>query len=246
MQHFVIIAMPRSGSTRLCDILSRHPNVACHLEIFHPDEVQAHLPRDAGLDIMDPVKRDENRKLFLDKFLAYNEQTLKAGKQRNGFKVMLDRNQLSAVTEIVAPDPRLKKIMLYRDNLLAGYASVEMAMATGLWHRTTGADAPKEPDRKIDFDWDRFFSFAGEQALTRQAVEEAMHRSHQPFLPLSYEETLTRRGMERVWNFLNVPPTDDEGVYKRTYERKLIDLFRNPERVAVAVRALGRPEWLEE
>lgn len=244
MQHFAIIAMPRSGSTRLCDILGRHPAIACHLEIFHPDEVQAHLPRDAGYEVMDKAKRDASPKLFLDKFLAFNEAYFK-GRQLHGFKAMLDRNQLSAVTEIVAPDPRLRKIVLHRDNLLAVYASVEMAMSTGLWHRTAGVEAPKEPDRKIDFDWDRFFAIAGEQVLTRRAVEVAMHRSHQPFLPISYEETLTKRGMERVWSFLNVPPAEDEGIYQRTYERPLIELFRNPERATVAVRALGRPEWLE-
>ena len=73
MQHFAIIAMPRSGSTRLCDILGRHPAVACHLEIFHPSEVQAHLPADTGLEVMDVAKRDANPKLFLDKFLAFND-----------------------------------------------------------------------------------------------------------------------------------------------------------------------------
>ena len=140
MQHFVIIAMPRSGSTRLCDILGRHPAIACHLEIFHPNEVQAHLPRDAGFEIMDPAKRDADPKLFLDKFLAFNEDWFKE-RQRHGFKVMLDRNQLKAVTEVITPDPRLKKIVLYRENLLASYASDAMALATGLWHRTNGADA---------------------------------------------------------------------------------------------------------
>lgn len=244
MQHFAIIAMPRSGSTRLCDILGRHPTIACHLEIFHPDEVQAHFPRDAGYEIMDRAKRDADPKLFLDKFLAFNEGWFKKH-QRHGFKVMLDRNQLKAVTEIVAPDPRLKKIVLYRDNLLACYASVELALGTGRWHRTEGSAAPAEPERKIAFDWDRFFAFAGEQMMTRAALEAAMRLGHQPFLPVSYEETLTRRGMERVWNFLEVPPIEEEGIYRRTYERPLDDLFVDPERVRVAVRALGRPEWLE-
>lgn len=245
MQHFVIIAMPRSGSTRLCDILGRHPAVACHLEIFHPQEVQAHFPRDLGLEIMDPITRDANPKLFLDKFLVFNEDWFK-GRQRHGFKVMLDRNQLKSLTEVIAVDPRLRKIVLYRDNLLASYASVEMALSTGFWHRTDGGTSTgPEPARKIAFDWDRFFAFAGEQMMTRAAVEEAMHRGHQPFLPIAYEETLTARGMERVWAFLNLPPIADEGVYRRTHARRLLDYFSNPEQVSLAARSLGRPEWLE-
>ena len=244
MQHFAIVATPRSGSTRLSDILGRHPAVACHLEIFHPDEVQAHLPRDAGYDIMDPAKRDANPKLFLDKFLAFNESWFK-GRQRHGFKVMLDRNQLKTVMEVVAGDPRLKKIVLYRDNLLACYASVELALATGHWHSMEGTEAPREPARKIEFEWDRFFAFAGEQSLTRAALEAALRLGHQPFLPVAYEETLTKRGMERVWDFLDVPPIEEEGIYRRTYERPLIDLFSDPERARHAVRSIGRADWLE-
>ena len=244
MQHFVIIAMPRSGSTRLCDILGRHPAVACHLEIFHPSEVQAHLPRDLGLEIMDAAKRDADRKLFLDKFLAFNEDWFKA-RQRHGFKVMLDRNQLPAVSEVIVPDTRLRKIVLARDNLIACYVSVEIALVTGRWHRTEGGEARAEPERKIAFDWDRFFAFAGEQILARTAVEAAMHRSHQPYLPITYEETLTKRGMERVWNFLNLPPILDEGIYRRTYERRLLDYFSDPEAVIRVAKSLGRSDWLE-
>jgi hypothetical protein len=97
--------------------------------------VQAHLPTDTGLEIMDVAKRDADPQLFLDKFLAFNETWFK-GRQRHGFKVMLDRNQLPVLAEVIAPDPRLTKIVLVRDNLLARYVSVELAMATGRWHRT--------------------------------------------------------------------------------------------------------------
>ena len=34
MTKFVIIAAPRSGSTHLVNVLCRHPEVACHGEVF--------------------------------------------------------------------------------------------------------------------------------------------------------------------------------------------------------------------
>lgn len=243
MQHFAIIAAPRSGSTRLCDILGRHPSVACHLEIFHPDEVQAHFPRDLGLEIMNCALRDADPKAFLDKFLAHNEKWFH-NRQRHGFKVMLNRNQLLMMLGVVCPDPRLAKIMLYRENLLAGYASVELATATGIWHRS-GAEGDGTPAPKIAFDWDRFYSFAGEQIMARAAAEDAMRRSHQLFLPLQYEETLTERGMARVWDFLNLPPGRDEGIYRKTNTRPLLDCFSEPDIVIRAARSVGRPDWLE-
>ena len=246
MQHFAIIAMPRSGSTRLCDVLARHPAVACHLEIFHPAEVQAHLPRDLGLDVMDCAFRDANPKLFLDKFLAFNE-TWYPGRQRHGFKVMLDRNQLKAVVELICPDPRFKKIVLYRENLLACYLSVELALATGLWHRVDGADTTAaQEEHKIDFDWDGFFALAGEQLLTRAAVEQVMHQGHQRFLPIAYEETLTQRGMDRIWDFLDIPAIADEGIYRKSNARRLLDCFKDPKAVTLAAKSIGRPDWLEE
>jgi hypothetical protein len=243
MQHFAIIAAPRSGSTRLCDILGRHPSVACHNEIFHPDEVQAHFPRDLNLEIMNCAFRDADPKAFLDKFLAFNEQWFR-GRQRHGFKVMLDRNQLLMMCEVVCPDPRLAKILLYRENLLAGYASVALAMATGVWHRTR-PESESAPGPKIEFDWDRFYSFAGEQIMARAAAEDAMRRSHQLFLPLTYEETLTKRGMSRVWDFLNLPAGDDEGNYRKTNTRRLLDCFSNPDVVVRAARSVRRPDWLD-
>jgi hypothetical protein len=72
-----------------------------------------------------------------------------------------------------------------------------------------------------------------------------MRRSHQLFLPLQYEETLTERGMARVWDFLNLPPGRDEGIYRKTNTRPLLDCFSEPDIVIRAARSVGRPDWLE-
>ncbi|HEY7609754.1 MAG TPA: hypothetical protein VIF14_11030 [Alphaproteobacteria bacterium] len=98
---------------------------------------------------------------------------------------------------------------------------------------------------KIAFDWDRFYAFAGEQIMARAAAEDAMRRSHQLFLPLTYEETLTKRGMARVWDFLNLPAIDDKGTYRKTNTRPLLDCFADPELVIRAARSIGRADWLE-
>jgi LPS sulfotransferase NodH len=243
MQHFAILAMPRSGSTRLCDIVGRHPAAACHQEIFHHDEVQAYLPR--HLEIMDRARRDADPGRFLDKFLAFNEVHFR-GRQCHGFKVLFHQKQAKALVEIVGPDRRLKKIILNRNNVLACFASLRMAVATGEWQRTgTGGDAAAR-DQKIPFEREKFNAFVGEQTLMRAAVERAAQQSGRPLLSISYDETLTQAGLGRVWDFLELAPIADEGIFRKVRTRPLLDCFSNPDAVVEAARSVGRPDWLEE
>lgn len=130
MQHFVVIAMGRSGSSRLCDFLGRHPSVACHQEIFSPHEVQAHLPKDLGLKLLDREFRDSDPKAFLDEFLRFNETWFK-DRQWHGFKTILGPRQMRA-TLLCCADRRLRKILLHRDNLLAGYVSHRLGVEAGI------------------------------------------------------------------------------------------------------------------
>jgi hypothetical protein len=150
-----------------------------------------------------------------------------------------------AATEIVVPHPRLKKILLDRENFLACYASLRLAAATGVWHRTAANAQSPVPATKVPFEADRFHAFAGLHLMARAAIVEALRKSGQPFLEITYEETLTPRGMDRVWGFLGLPASADTGSYLKTNERPLLDHFDNPEAVIAAARDLGRLDWLE-
>jgi hypothetical protein len=241
MQHFAVIATGRSGSSRLCDILGRHPAIACHQEIFFPQEVQAHFPKTLGLKILDTAVRDADHNAFLTEIMSFGEGWFK-DRQWHGFKSMISSTQLSP-SLMICRDKRLRKIVLYRDNLLATYASDRLGVETGVWQRFAGQE--REPVLyKLEFDRRGFHSYCGQRLVMRSACERAMHESGQEFLKIEYTETLTAEGMSRIWRYLDVPECADRGVFRQNNTRPLLDCFTNPEEAVKAVEALGRSDWL--
>jgi hypothetical protein len=242
MQHFAVVAMPRSGSTRLCEILGRHPAIACQQEIFHPHEVQAFLPRDRGLEVMDRDRRDADPASFLDRFLDFAQEWF-AGRTWHGFKVLLNDRQVGAATQIVCPSARLSKIVLRRDNLFACYTSLRLAIETGVWQRS-GDALPANRQHHLVLDRARFLAFAGQELAAHAAILESMRRNAHRFLELEYRETLTPAGLEPVWRFLGLPPIDAPGLLNKVNTRPLLECYADPDEVRQTMRDLGRTEWL--
>lgn len=60
-RHFIILSLPRSGSTYLVDYLDAAPSVKCLSEVFNPEVVllRHHRPSDAALT--DRIVRDSDR-----------------------------------------------------------------------------------------------------------------------------------------------------------------------------------------
>lgn len=242
MQHFAVVAMSRSGSTRLCEILDTHPAVICHHELFHQHEVQAYLPRDRGLKLMDRERRDADPAAFLRRFLDFAQSRFR-DTARHGFKVLLNGEQGRVALEVVCPMERLGKIVLRRDNLLAWYTSRQLAAETGVWQR--GRDAPPDDrDHKIAFDPQQFFAAAGQRIVMLRAVVARLRQSGQRFLELEYGETLAPAGLEKVWQFLGVAPIRAESPTSKLNTRALLDCYLNPDEVRSAMLAVGRPDWL--
>lgn len=243
MQHFAVVAMPRSGSTRLCEILGKHPAVACHQEIFHPHEVQAYLPRDRGLEVMDRGRRDADPAVFLERFLDFAEEWF-AGRAWHGFKVLLNDKQVAAATQVVCPNKRLSKIVLRRDNLFACYTSLRLAIETKVWQRTGNA-MPENGRHRLVFDRARFLAFAGQQLAAHGAIMDRMRQDGHRVLELEYRETLAPGGLDQVWRFLGVPPAAASGSQQKVNLRALLECYADPGEARQAMHDLGRTAWLD-
>jgi hypothetical protein len=242
MQHFAVMAMPRSGSTRLCNILGQHPAIACHQEIFHPDEVQAFFTRDRPLEIMDRARRDADPKAFLDRFIDLAETWFK-GRAHHGFKVVFNNRQTRAATQVVGTDPRFNKIVLRRDNLLACYTSLRLAIETGVWQRVEG-EAAANREHMLLFEPIPFRAFAGRSLMARAAIMDTIRRGGQRYIELEYAETLTAEGLERAWGFFGVPAIAERGAIRKTNTRPLLECYCNPDAVRAEMEEIGRIEWL--
>lgn len=243
MQHFAVVAMPRSGSTRLCEILGQHPAIACHQEIFHQHEVQAYFPRDRGLAVMDRDRRDADPAAFLERFLDFAEQWF-ADRAWHGFKVLLNDRQVGAATQIVCPNRRLDKIVLRRDNLFAGYTSLRLAIETKVWQRT-GAAMPENGRHRLVFDRARFLAFAGLQLTSHGAIMQQLRRDGHRILELEYRETLAPGGLDPVWRFLGARPLAAVGSHGKVNLRPPLECYADPDEARQTLYELGRADWLD-
>lgn len=162
MNKFVIMTIPRTGSTMLCSALDHHPEINCGMEIFNPyvsptqscfqwrKEVFQRL---YGMDQKDMkietpclrYKIDEKRHNLLpflsEVFVAYN-----------GFKLIyghLDND--SYVLKEIAKRQDLCVVYLERD-WLESCLSFKLAKNSGVWHRKSNSIVIKDEPFVFPFD----------------------------------------------------------------------------------------------
>lgn len=121
-QQFVIVSLPRTGSTYLVDYLNAIDGVRCLSEIFHPEEIMLRHHRTSDPLLMDIATRDANQ-------LAYLERLEKEIGDRGwfGFK-HFPRHGMKLLQHMCA-SRRWRKIFLWRDNILEQYLSFLIASA---------------------------------------------------------------------------------------------------------------------
>src|SRR5580704_16984935 len=131
---FVVLSMPRTGSSMLTERLSTHSAVRCFPAIFSAAGWYDGRPTGKGglmswiRDNMDPEWEDHVRRTTLPGKLLQEILTKNTDKSAIGFK-----HHLSApreITDFVLGLQR-RKILLTRRNYLAAYSSQKIAELTG-------------------------------------------------------------------------------------------------------------------
>ncbi|MEY4769085.1 MAG: hypothetical protein RL637_1724, partial [Pseudomonadota bacterium] len=136
MQMFIIIGMPRSGSTFLQTTIAQHPGVKVYTELFHPLTVERQTSH---------VICENNERVFFDSdkddaidFLSkhvWNDINHQYGAV--GFKLFAERVQCIGTDKLFLKlkqnFPNLKFIHIERSNFLDCWISREIAIRTGQW-----------------------------------------------------------------------------------------------------------------
>jgi LPS sulfotransferase NodH len=130
-QRFVVLSLPRTGSTYLVDYLDAVPGIKCLSEVFNPEAVllRHHQPADPALT--DRAIRDRDPLAFLHRL----EQDVGAC---DWFGVKLFPSHNNKLLHYFCSNRQWKKIFLWRDNLLEQYISFLLASAQygrGSWER---------------------------------------------------------------------------------------------------------------
>ncbi len=240
---FVIIASPRTGTNHFIQLLTSHPDITCHYEVFHPDSV--YLFEGARADLLN--KRNRNPLAFLRKLFDA------CPTRACGFKIFMEHDD--SVLEAILRDRVIKKIILYRSNPLAVYSSDKIAEAERRY--LIAEDAPERIDAgakdaprtraKAIFDREDFELYLDiYQSHYRHAVE-VLNETNQDYMFLTYEDYVNESLFRRVFPFLGLSQPKELWTYlKKMNSGYILSRFVNPDDVRSYLLKIGKPNWAYE
>jgi hypothetical protein len=238
---FVVVAMRRTASSYLVQLLGNHPEIHCCGEIFIPESVNIRWPEARGgrravraLEDKLKTQRGSDPQAFLARLFTLDFQ-----KTVVGFKMF--RSHHPAMFERIMADRGILKIVHYRANVLARYASHLAARMTGDF----GRYASKPP---VVFDPAEFRAYHNEQAAFYDAVLRGLSVSGQSYRLSRFDETNNDAARLRLFQFLGTspatPPLPEQPSVSRVTDT--LSRFSNPKEARAFLRAHGLMHWARE
>jgi hypothetical protein len=239
---FVILALPRTGSTHLTTLLHRQDGIVCHGEIFNPrrESFLGRWPKSKQtpelIAELTRLRRDEPER-FLEHLFAEDD-----GGCAVGFKIFRGHNR--RVLEIVLAAPTVNKIVLFRRNVLASYSSSLIAKLTG--QHAVREHVPTQT--VVTFDgaeftqyWQRYMAFYG-------SIIDRLNATRQRFFLMHYDEINDPSLFSALLCFIGVePPTARRsGRIVKQNSPEILKRFSNPEAAAAFLTDRNLMGWAYE
>lgn len=238
MKRFVILGLPRSGSTYLMTLLDAHRDVTCAGEQFNPYKVIG-----VGSDMDDShaafLGRDKDPVGHMHSFF---DRTGSTGVACGGFKYMIGHNL--KILEELARDPDLTIIYVWRENRLAQVSSLIKAASSKAWAQTK---IDEHVTRKINVTPRQVSHRWHEYATFDYLVSMWLERLENPKVTYEYREMFQPGFEEKLCAFLGVP-------HRRGMKSKLVkqgsntieERFTNPGPIRYYFNQIGLGRWLED
>lgn len=193
--YFAIVHTPRSGSNYLAELLDSADGITCHTEIFSPHST--YLSRQSDVAYIDRQTRDQDLFGFLQRLVRHA-----SGASAFGFKIgMYD---LRWMLVYVLSARRVKKVVVYRRNLLAAFVSLKEAERSGAWIQWSHEAERRDENAKLTLSLREFYIYAAKIKLFYAAVKVIEWATLQTFKWMSYEEMRTRSPGIDVGEFLGL------------------------------------------
>ena len=241
---FVIIGSPRTGSSYLTQRLRRQTDILCHGEVFHQRHVWVYWPK---RDLTDAVRAE------LDELRRTNPEALLArvfatdyGRACVGFKIF--GGQCDDVLSSIIADPSIRKVVLFRRNVLANYSSALAAGRSGSWSTT---EMPSDGSRpKVQFRAGRFIRFHNEYIAFYRRVIAELNEKREPFQLINYEDIGDPFMFECLINFIGGDPALGQKTLKNQLKKQnttdIMSRFSNPDEVAAFLTVRRLLHWAHE
>lgn len=235
---FVILGLPRSGTTYLMTLLNAHPRIHCSGEQFNPYAIVGIHDRVETLDQI--VARDRAPLAFMNRFFARHDAT--GDYDRVGFKFMIGHN--ARLLRALATRPHLRLIYVHRENRLAQASSLVKALESQIWAQSHPDDHVSRKieagPRRISQIWHEYETY---DTLFAPWFKALPHRK----TVVEYRQMFKPDFNRRICRFLGVPedPKMQSPLVKQS-SNTVLDRFENPEKIEKYFTQLGLERWLED
>jgi len=239
---FAIVASPRTGSSHLTNLLNSRADVLCNGEILHPKKVFVNWRKKHRT----PEKLAELFQLRGTSPVEFLERIFEMNYDRPnvGFKIL--RGQQKHVFDRIIEDHAIRKIILFRRNVLANYSSRLIAGETGQYALNSRKASQQSGERlTVPFDADEFIFFRRKYESYYAAVMDALLESGQNFHMINYEEINNPHFFKPVLGYIGADLSGDasEGKHIKQNPSNIVSRFSNPEVVEAFLREHALPHW---
>lgn len=216
---FVILSYPRTGSTFFVKTLDGCSGITCHSEIFHnrldvlprafhsqhPTEV-ARQRKFAGLPLGHRSEEEVIDYLFRLKqrnFQKYLDIIFSERVDVVGFKIFYGQHNQALAYLIDRKE--YKKIILWRENTLKSYVSLQKALRTDVWDKP---EPGLSNDSQIEINYEDFRSYHAAVLYRISEYQKRLKATDQNFLIYSYEQFVSRFPADELASFLELEELD--------------------------------------
>jgi LPS sulfotransferase NodH len=224
---FLLIAAPRTGSNLLVSMLNSHPDILCHFELFHWQEVYSAGGGQGDLSLL--WERNRHPVAFLEK--TYSNSY---GKKAVGFKLF--PNQNPSILNYLIHQSGVKKIILKRSNYLYTYTSHLMAKKSKTY--TYRPDVLKTP---VYVNPKRLIAYIKKNEAFFRKVKNKIQETNQDFFEIEYQQVKDPAWNSNLMKYIGV---DSSFILKAATQKQ------NPESLADRIinfsevcRALSKTEY---
>jgi hypothetical protein len=172
---------------------------------------------------------------FVHRLLAMD-----AGRPHVGFKIFLRHNNIGDVLG----DTTLKKLVLFRANVLAHYASGLEAEASGAW---TAKQMQQLSRPLVHFEGKKFITHHNRYLNAYLEAFESLQATNQAYWVIRHDELNATPCISRMLSFLGASPSVAQA---RTYDVRaptdVVSRFSNPEDVMDFLRSTNTTAWMYE
>ncbi|MGB5863426.1 MAG: sulfotransferase [Sulfitobacter sp.] len=237
MKRFVILGLPRSGTTYLMSLLDAHRDITCAGEQFNPYAV-------IGVDEQDDtpaaiLARDSDP---VGHMIAFFERTAQSGAACGGFKYMIGHNL--QILKALEADPDLYIIYVWRENRLAQVSSLIKAAESKKWaqNRVDSHVAQKieANPRQISHRWHEYATFD-------YLVTGWLAALPNPKVTYEYREMFLAGFEKEVCQFLGVRlPWRLKSPLVKQGSNAIADRFEKVGSIRNYFTKVGHADWLDE